>query len=180
MNLPRAGKKGSKNNNKSPSKQPSGYSTPARPVDQLDADMIALNLKGPSSSAPAVEPEEPPKVSLSREKLLEEARKAVSGQAGIKPNVSIVVIGNISCFLWLLTLLTCEIGHVDAGKSTLMGRLLYELGKIEQKRRTQNERSSEKVGKSSFSWAWEMDSGEEERNRLVADPDYSWPISTCF
>jgi len=56
-------------------------------------------------------------------------------------------------------------GHVDAGKSTLVGRLLYDLGRIEAKKRAQTERASEKSGKSSFTWAWEMDSGEEERNR---------------
>lgn len=137
-------------------------------MDQIDSDMLALNLKGPSFSVPETEPEEPPKISLTREKVLEEARKATSGQAGIKPTVSIVVIGKLyfTCLSPSRNLLIYT-GHVDAGKSTLMGRLLFELGKIEQKKRTQTERSSEKMGKSSFSWAWEMDSGEEERNRSV-------------
>lgn len=56
-------------------------------------------------------------------------------------------------------------GHVDAGKSTLMGRLLYELGKVDERRRVANERASAKAGKSSFSWAWEMDGTAEERER---------------
>lgn len=56
-------------------------------------------------------------------------------------------------------------GHVDAGKSTLMGRLLYDLGKVDEKRRIANERGSSKVGKSSFSWAWELDGTTEERER---------------
>lgn len=93
---PPAGKKGSKKSTKSsPSKQPSGYSTPSRPVDQLESDMIAFNLKEPSQNVPEIEPEEPPKISLSREKVLEEAKKAASGQAGMKPTVSIVVIGKV-------------------------------------------------------------------------------------
>ena len=58
----------------------------------------------------------------------------------------------------------CE-GHVDAGKSTLMGRLLYELGKMDEKKRIANERASGKIGKSSFSWAWEFDGTSEERER---------------
>ncbi len=47
----------------------------------------------------------------------------------------------------------------------MMGRLLYELGQVEEKKRKANERNSSKTGKASFSWAWEMDSGEEERER---------------
>ena len=56
-------------------------------------------------------------------------------------------------------------GHVDAGKSTLMGRLLYELGRVDEKSRIANERGSSKIGKSSFSWAWELDGTTEERER---------------
>ena len=56
-------------------------------------------------------------------------------------------------------------GHVDAGKSTLMGRLLYELGRMDEKKRIANERASSKIGKSSFSWAWEFDGTTEERER---------------
>jgi elongation factor 1 alpha-like protein len=47
----------------------------------------------------------------------------------------------------------------------MIGRLLYDLGRIEEKKRNQTVRASEKSGKASFSWAWELDSGEEERNR---------------
>jgi elongation factor 1 alpha-like protein len=57
------------------------------------------------------------------------------------------------------------IGHVDAGKSTLMGRLLYELGRVDEKTRIANERGSNKIGKGSFSWAWELDGTSEERER---------------
>jgi len=57
------------------------------------------------------------------------------------------------------------IGHVDAGKSTLMGRLLYELGRLDEKTRLANERGSDKIGKSSFSWAWGLDGTTEERER---------------
>lgn len=39
------------------------------------------------------------------------------------------------------------LGHVDAGKSTLMGRLLYELGMLGQKEVHKNERESAQAGK---------------------------------
>jgi elongation factor 1 alpha-like protein len=54
---------------------------------------------------------------------------------------------------------------VDAGKSTLVGRLLYELGRIDEKKKVANERAAEKIGKGSFSWAWELDATPEERER---------------
>ncbi|KAI0761724.1 P-loop containing nucleoside triphosphate hydrolase protein [Irpex lacteus] len=48
-----------------------------------------------------------------------------------------------------------------------MGRLLYELGKMDEKKRIANERASGKIGKSSFSWAWEFDGTTEERERGI-------------
>jgi elongation factor 1 alpha-like protein len=46
-----------------------------------------------------------------------------------------------------------------------MGRLLYELGRVDERKRIANERGSSKIGKSSFSWAWELDGTLEERQR---------------
>ncbi|KAG0699857.1 P-loop containing nucleoside triphosphate hydrolase protein [Suillus ampliporus] len=48
-----------------------------------------------------------------------------------------------------------------------MGRLLYELGRVDEKTRIANERGSSKAGKSSFSWAWELDGTVEERERGI-------------
>lgn len=59
------------------------------------------------------------------------------------------------------------IGHVDAGKSTLFGRLLYDLGNIDERSMQRLKRDSEKMQKSSFAFAWAMDSGTEERERGV-------------
>lgn len=59
------------------------------------------------------------------------------------------------------------IGHVDAGKSTLTGRLLLESKTISQSVYNKLKREAEKVDKSSFSLAWVMDQTPEERNRGV-------------
>ncbi|KAM0527048.1 hypothetical protein ACHAP6_002704 [Verticillium nonalfalfae] len=59
------------------------------------------------------------------------------------------------------------VGHVDAGKSTLMGRLLLELKFVEQHLIDRYRRQAEKLGKSSFALAWVMDQREEERERGV-------------
>ncbi|KAF4891967.1 HBS1-like protein [Colletotrichum viniferum] len=59
------------------------------------------------------------------------------------------------------------VGHVDAGKSTLMGRLLLELKFVEQHLIDRYRRQGEKIGKASFALAWVMDQREEERERGV-------------
>lgn len=59
------------------------------------------------------------------------------------------------------------IGHVDAGKSTLMGRILFDLGAVDAKTIHKLTRESEKSGKGSFALAWVMDQTTEERNRGV-------------
>ena len=57
------------------------------------------------------------------------------------------------------------VGHVDHGKSTLMGRLLYEAGFIDQRIIRQYEEEAKKMGKESFKYAWVMDKLKEERER---------------
>lgn len=59
------------------------------------------------------------------------------------------------------------IGHVDAGKSTLMGRLLYDLKVVDQRTLDKYRKEAEKIGKSSFALAWVLDQGTEERRRGV-------------
>lgn len=59
------------------------------------------------------------------------------------------------------------IGHVDAGKSTLTGRLLLENNIVDKNTYTKLKREADKAGKSSFSLAWVMDQTQEERNRGV-------------
>jgi elongation factor 1 alpha-like protein len=58
-------------------------------------------------------------------------------------------------------------GHVDAGKSTLMGRLLLELQHVDQRTVDKYRRQAEKSGKQSFALAWVMDQRSEERERGV-------------
>ncbi|XP_065892580.1 HBS1-like protein [Dysidea avara] len=59
------------------------------------------------------------------------------------------------------------VGHVDAGKSTLMGHLLYKLGHVSKKTMHKYEKESTKVGKASFAFAWVLDETGEERNRGI-------------
>ena len=58
-------------------------------------------------------------------------------------------------------------GHVDAGKSTLMGRLLFDLKAIDQRTMDKYRKEAERIGKGSFAFAWVLDQGTEERARGV-------------
>jgi len=59
------------------------------------------------------------------------------------------------------------IGHVDHGKSTLVGHILYRLGYFDQKTMQAIEEEAKKIGKESFKFAWLMDRMKEERERGV-------------
>jgi len=57
------------------------------------------------------------------------------------------------------------IGHVDHGKSTAVGRLLFEKGDVEEHIIRQYKAEAEKIGKATFEFAWVMDRLKEERQR---------------
>jgi elongation factor 1-alpha len=59
------------------------------------------------------------------------------------------------------------IGHVDHGKSTLVGRLLFETGSVPEHVIEQYREEAEQKGKGGFEFAYVMDSLEEERERGV-------------
>ncbi|MEM0026342.1 MAG: translation elongation factor EF-1 subunit alpha [Ignisphaera sp.] len=57
------------------------------------------------------------------------------------------------------------IGHVDHGKSTLVGRLLVEIGAIDEKTWKETVEAAIKAGKESEKYAWLLDRLKEERER---------------
>eukprot|EP00761_Pharyngomonas_kirbyi_P007092 gb/GECH01007101.1/.p1 GENE.gb/GECH01007101.1/~~gb/GECH01007101.1/.p1 ORF type:complete len:643 (+),score=125.05 gb/GECH01007101.1/:1-1929(+) len=59
------------------------------------------------------------------------------------------------------------IGHVDAGKSTLMGHLLVKLGAVDQRKMHKFRKISKELGKASFAFAFIMDEQQDERERGV-------------
>jgi elongation factor 1-alpha len=59
------------------------------------------------------------------------------------------------------------IGHVDHGKSTLVGRLLYETGSVPEHVIEQYKEEAEEKGKGGFEFAYVMDNLAEERERGV-------------
>jgi len=59
------------------------------------------------------------------------------------------------------------IGHVDSGKSTTVGRILYETGAISEQALNKLKDEAAKVGKATFEFAFVMDELKEERERGV-------------
>eukprot|EP01125_Pyxidicula_operculata_P012796 TRINITY_DN420_c0_g1_i2.p1 TRINITY_DN420_c0_g1~~TRINITY_DN420_c0_g1_i2.p1 ORF type:complete len:463 (+),score=133.11 TRINITY_DN420_c0_g1_i2:49-1437(+) len=58
-------------------------------------------------------------------------------------------------------------GHVDAGKSTTTGRLIFELGGISEREMEKLKAEADRLGKGSFAFAFYMDTQKEERERGV-------------
>ena len=59
------------------------------------------------------------------------------------------------------------IGHVDHGKSTTVGRLMYETGAVDPHIIEGYRKEAAAQGKATFEYAWVMDSLKEERERGV-------------
>eukprot|EP00899_Mesostigma_viride_P023102 jgi/Mesvir1/3977/Mv15039-RA.1 len=64
-----------------------------------------------------------------------------------------------------LSIVIC--GHVDSGKSTTTGRLIFELGGIPERDMEKLRAEADRLGKSSFAFAFYMDRQKEERERGV-------------
>tara|TARA_Y100000310_G_scaffold207394_1_gene207888 strand:- start:1481 stop:2764 length:1284 start_codon:yes stop_codon:yes gene_type:complete len=59
------------------------------------------------------------------------------------------------------------VGHVDAGKSTTVGRLMYDTGAVPEQEMAKLKEEAQKHGKAGFEFAYVMDSIKEERERGV-------------
>lgn len=110
---------------------------------------ISEERNNSSSTVDTITEKQPPKKTQPFKKI-ELSKELSTHTTYLKPHKSFVVIG-----------------HVDAGKSTLMGRLLFDLGIIDAKTVNNLVRQSEKLGKGSFALAWIMDQTSEERSRGV-------------
>mmetsp|Transcript_28835 Transcript_28835/g.42556 ORF Transcript_28835/g.42556 Transcript_28835/m.42556 type:complete len:680 (+) Transcript_28835:145-2184(+) len=59
------------------------------------------------------------------------------------------------------------LGHVDAGKSTLMGQVMLQLGLVAKRTVSKYQKQAAELGKASFALAWVMDEDDAERERGV-------------
>merc|ERR1711998_510587 len=76
--------------------------------------------------------------------------KALNADKTDKPHLGVVIVG-----------------HVDAGKSTTTGHLLFELGTMDQRAKADLIAKAKEMKKESFAFAFFMDKQKEERERGV-------------
>jgi len=70
------------------------------------------------------------------------------------------------------------IGHVDAGKSTTTGHLIYKCGGIDKRVIEKFEKEAAEMGKGSFKYAWVLDKLKAERERGITIDIALWKFTT--
>jgi elongation factor 1 alpha-like protein len=132
-------------------------SSPRKKTDnKKDIERLAKDVQAVDLDTTANEATEPTTKSQTKKHTLDEIKEQLKLRES--PTISFVIIG-IPCISHLI------VGHVDAGKSTLMGRLLYDLHAVDERTMQKYRQESQKAGKASFALAWVMDQSEEERKR---------------
>jgi elongation factor 1-alpha len=70
------------------------------------------------------------------------------------------------------------IGHVDSGKSTTTGHLIYKCGGIDKRTIEKFEKEASELGKGSFKYAWVLDKLKAERERGITIDIALWKFQT--
>jgi len=70
------------------------------------------------------------------------------------------------------------IGHVDSGKSTTTGHLIYKCGGIDKRTIEKFEQEAKDMGKGSFKYAWVLDKLKAERERGITIDIALWKFET--
>lgn len=70
------------------------------------------------------------------------------------------------------------IGHVDAGKSTATGHLIYQCGGIDKRTIEKFEKEASDIGKGSFKYAWVLDKLKAERERGITIDIALWKFES--
>jgi elongation factor 1-alpha len=71
------------------------------------------------------------------------------------------------------------IGHVDSGKSTTTGHLIYKCGGIDKRTIEKFEKEANEMGKGSFKYAWVLDKLKAERERGITIDIALWKFETA-
>jgi elongation factor 1 alpha-like protein len=126
---------------------PAGKSSPASGTSEKAAAVSGSVKATPkASSGPATASPIAGASSMSKEQAL----GSLPTDKKLKPSIHMIVVG-----------------HVDAGKSTLVGHFLHMLGSVSDNTLRKHQRESASAGKGSFAYAWAMDENTEERARGV-------------
>jgi elongation factor 1-alpha len=70
------------------------------------------------------------------------------------------------------------IGHVDSGKSTSTGHLIFKCGGVSERTMEKFEKEAKLIGKESFKYAWVLDKLKAERERGITIDIALWKFET--
>jgi len=70
------------------------------------------------------------------------------------------------------------IGHVDSGKSTSTGHLIYKCGGIDERTIAKFEKEANEMGKGTFKYAWVLDKLKAERERGITIDIALWKFQS--
>lgn len=71
------------------------------------------------------------------------------------------------------------VGHVDSGKSTSTGHLIYKCGGIDKRTIEKFEKEASEMGKGSFKYAWVLDKLKAERERGITIDIALWKFESA-
>lgn len=125
---------------------------PAKPAKEASAAPKGQAVKQQTK----VEQKVAEKASADSDKVLQDAQRATDeetlrdlfGDQEIKSHLNLVFVG-----------------HVDAGKSTMGGNLLYLTGMVDKRTLEKYERDAKEIGRDSWYLSWALDSTQQERDK---------------
>ena len=125
---------------------------PAKPAKEASAAPKGQAVKQQTK----VEQKVAEKASVDSDKVLQDAQRATDeetlrdlfGDQEIKSHLNLVFVG-----------------HVDAGKSTMGGNLLYLTGMVDKRTLEKYERDAKDIGRDSWYLSWALDSTQQERDK---------------
>merc|ERR1712194_931311 len=92
---------------------------------------------------------------------------------GLLNNKTLLIMGKEKTHVSLVV-----IGHVDSGKSTTTGHLIYKCGGIEKRTIEKFEKEAREMGKESFKYAWVLDKLKAERERGITIDIALWKFES--
>lgn len=135
---------------------------PTKKISEAPAKAVSLSIGG--SSKPAAETSavssssRPVKEKVSSTDTLEkkEAKKEVIMEVEEEVDMSGMTKEHLNLIF---------IGHVDAGKSTMGGHILFLTGMVDKRTMEKYEREAKEAGRESWYLSWALDLNAEERNK---------------
>merc|ERR1712019_323257 len=93
--------------------------------------------------------------------------------SGLKVRIKLSVMGKEKGHINIVV-----ICHVDSGKSTTTGHLIYKCGGIDKRTIEKFEKEAQEMGKGSFKYAWVLDKLKAERERGITIDIALWKFET--